>query len=65
VKGKAKEHAHIFFDINGIVHKEFVWKAKQSIHHTTVTFYDDCVKMCEDYAPDFGDKNWLFHHDNT
>jgi hypothetical protein len=28
-------------------------------------FYDDCVKMCEDFAPNFGDRNWLLRHDNT
>jgi hypothetical protein len=25
------------------------WQAKQSIPHATVTFYSDCVKMCEDF----------------
>jgi hypothetical protein len=44
------------FDIKEIVHKELVLQAKQSIPHTTVTFYGDCVKMCEDFAPNFGDK---------
>jgi hypothetical protein len=31
-------------------------QAKQSIPHTTVTFYGDCVKMCDDFEPNFGDK---------
>jgi hypothetical protein len=31
-------------------------QAKQLIPHTTVTFYGDYVKMCEDVAPNFGDK---------
>jgi hypothetical protein len=31
-------------------------KAKQTIPHATVTFYGDCVKMCEDFVPNFGDK---------
>jgi hypothetical protein len=31
-------------------------QAEQSIPHATVTFYGDCVKMCEDFAPNFGDK---------
>jgi hypothetical protein len=39
----------IFFGIKGIVHKEFV------VPHTTSTFYIDWVKMCEDFAPKFGD----------
>jgi hypothetical protein len=33
------------------------WKAKQSIPHTTVTFYGDCMKMGEDFAQSFGDKD--------
>jgi hypothetical protein len=31
-------------------------QAKQSIPHPTVTFYGDCVKMCEHFAPNFADK---------
>jgi hypothetical protein len=23
------------------------------------------MKMCEDFAPNFGDKNWMLHHDNA
>jgi hypothetical protein len=45
----------IFFDIKGIVHKEFVL-ADQSILDTTVTFYSDCMKMCEDFDLNFGNK---------
>jgi hypothetical protein len=50
-----EEHDHHFlwhqgdrFTIN------LPWKAKQSISHTTVTFYGDSVKMCEKFAPNFG-----------
>jgi hypothetical protein len=32
------------------------WEAKKSLPHTTVTFCDDCVNMCEDFAPNFGYK---------
>jgi hypothetical protein len=32
------------------------WQAKQSILHTTVTFYGYCVKMCEDFSSNFGYK---------
>jgi hypothetical protein len=42
-------------DIKVIVHKEFVL-AGQTVPHTTVTFYGDCEKMCEDFVPNFGDK---------
>jgi hypothetical protein len=40
---------------------------KQSIPHSAVTLYSDCVKMCEDFASNFGDKriNWLLLHDNA
>jgi hypothetical protein len=36
--------------------KNSSWQAKQSIPHTTVTFYGYCVKMCEDFAPNLGDR---------
>jgi hypothetical protein len=32
------------------------WQLKHSIPHNIVTFYGDCVKMWEDFAPNFGDK---------
>jgi hypothetical protein len=32
------------------------WQAKQLIPHTTVTFYGECVKMCEDLAQNLGNK---------
>jgi hypothetical protein len=56
VKSKVKVMLVTFFDIEGIVHKNLSWKAKQSIPHTTVTFYGECVKMREDFASNFGDK---------
>jgi hypothetical protein len=45
----------IFFDIKGTVHKEFVLADQTVNPHTTVT-YSDCLKMSEDFAPNFGDK---------
>jgi hypothetical protein len=56
VKSKVKIMLVIFFDIEGIVHKKFVLVDKQSIPHITVTFYGDCVKICKNFAPNFGDK---------
>jgi hypothetical protein len=56
VKSKLKSMLIIFFDIKGIVQKNSSWQAKQSIPHTTVMFYGDCVKMCKDFAQNFGDK---------
>jgi hypothetical protein len=44
----------IFFDIKGIVHKQFILAAKQSILHTTLTHYGDRMKMSEDFTLKFG-----------
>jgi hypothetical protein len=44
------------FISRGLFTKILSWQAKQSIPHTTVMFYGDCVKTCEDCAPNFGDK---------
>jgi hypothetical protein len=40
----------------GLFTKNSSWQAKQSIPNITARFYGDCVKMCEDFAPKFGDK---------
>jgi hypothetical protein len=53
--GKEQEHVHIFFAIKATVHKEFIL-AVQSVTHTTVTFCSNCVEVCENFAPNFGDK---------
>jgi hypothetical protein len=45
VKSKVKSMFIIFFDIRGLFTKNLSWQAKQSILHTTVTFYGDCAKM--------------------
>jgi hypothetical protein len=55
VKTKFKSMLIISFDIIDIT-KNLSSQAKQSILNTTVTFYGDCVKMCEDFAPNIGDK---------
>jgi hypothetical protein len=46
----------MFFDIGGIVHKEFILAGQtvNSAYRTTVTFYGDCLKTCENFAPNFG-----------
>jgi hypothetical protein len=44
VKSKVKSMLIIFFDIKGIVHKEFVLTG------------GGCVKMCKDFIPNFGGK---------
>jgi hypothetical protein len=56
VKTKVKSMYIIFFDIKGFFFtKNSTWQTKQSIPHTTVTLYGDCVK-CKDFAPNVGDK---------
>jgi hypothetical protein len=68
VKSKIKTMFFIFFDIKEIVHQEFVL-AGQTVPHTVVTFYGNCMNMCEDFAQNFGNKQtrtcWLLHHDNA
>jgi hypothetical protein len=41
----------IFFDVRGIVHKEFVMAGQivNSAYYCDV--YNDCMKMCKDFAP--------------
>jgi hypothetical protein len=46
----------IFFDIKRIVHKEIV-PAGQTVNSAYYCdFYGVCVKVCEDFAPNFGNK---------
>jgi hypothetical protein len=54
VKSKVKSMLIIFFDVEGLFTMNSSWQAKQSSPHTTLTFYGDCVKMCEDFALNFG-----------
>jgi hypothetical protein len=50
-KGETGEDSKLnnFFDIKGLLKNNSSWQAKQSMAHSTVTFYG----------------NWLFHHDNA
>jgi hypothetical protein len=57
-KGKVRSMLISFLSIKEIVHKEFVLESQTSVPHTTVTFYGDCLKMCEDFAPNFGDMHY-------
>jgi hypothetical protein len=57
MKSKVKSILIIFFDIKGIVLKEnSFWQSSQLITHITVTFYGDCVRMCEDFRQNFDDE---------
>jgi hypothetical protein len=46
----------IFFHIKGTVYEEFILAGQAVNSHTTAKFYGDCMKMCEDFAPNFDDK---------
>jgi hypothetical protein len=56
VQVKRKVKSFTFFTLRGLVTKNSAWQAKQSVPHTSVTFYCDCMKMHEYFAPNFGDK---------
>jgi hypothetical protein len=46
--------------------KNSSWQASQSLPHSTMMFYGDCMKMCEEFASIFGSKrNWLSCHNNA
>jgi hypothetical protein len=57
-KWEAKPRACLLFSLTsrGLLTKNSSPQAKQSIQRTTVTFYGGCVKMCKDFAPNFGYK---------
>jgi hypothetical protein len=46
----------IFFDIKGIVHKEFVLAGERSYSTYYCDFYGDCMKMCEEFTLNIGDE---------
>jgi hypothetical protein len=53
VKSKVRNILIISFDVKG------------NVPRTTVTFYDDCVKMRRLRSELWRQKNWLSHQDNT
>jgi hypothetical protein len=54
-KANSRACSSFYLTSEGLFTKNSSWQAKQSISHTTVTFYGDCAKMCEDFAPNFGE----------
>jgi hypothetical protein len=52
---QSQEHSQILTS-NGSFTRNSSWQAKQSILHITVSFYGDCVNVCEVYSQNFGDK---------
>jgi hypothetical protein len=65
MNSKIKSMLINFCDMKGIVQKEFILSGKTVNSATTVKLYEYCVQVCEDFAPNFGDKYWLLHHDNA
>ena len=55
VKSNLKSMIITFFDSKGIVQKEFVPTGQTGIPGSTAKFCGDCVKKCEDIAPNFGE----------
>jgi len=55
VKSNLKSMIITFFDIKGIVHKEFVPTGQTVNSGSTVKFCGDCRKKCEDIIPNFGE----------
>jgi hypothetical protein len=65
-KSKVKRLLIVFFDIKGIVHKEFVLAAQT----VSSAYYCDILgRLCENVLRLFPElwrqKNWLLHHDNA
>jgi hypothetical protein len=56
VKSKVKSMLIIFFHIKSIIHKEFVLADQTANSAYYCDVYGDCFRMCEDFAPNFGDK---------
>jgi hypothetical protein len=56
-KGETHEKQSSFsLTSRGLYTNNSAWQAKQSTLHITETFYGDCMKICEDFAPNFGNK---------
>jgi hypothetical protein len=53
---QSQENNHHFLTSMGLFTKNSSWQTKQSIPHTAVTFYGDCIKMCKDFAQNLGKK---------
>jgi hypothetical protein len=56
VKSKARACSSVSLTLRGLFTKNSSWQAKQSVLHTIVTFYGDCMKMYKGFAPNFGDQ---------
>jgi hypothetical protein len=55
-RAKSRASSSFYFTSRGLFVNNSPWQIKQSIPHTAITSYCDCVKMCEDFAPNFGER---------
>jgi hypothetical protein len=55
-KEESRASSTFSFTSRGLFIKHSSYQVKQSIPHTTVTFYGDCWKMGKDFALKFGDE---------
>jgi hypothetical protein len=62
-EGQSQEHAHHFLWHKGDCPQRIRPGRTQSILHTTVTFYGDCVNIHPELWRQ--KKNWLLHHGNA
>jgi hypothetical protein len=56
MKSDVKIMLIVFFDMKGTVHKDFALADYKSILYTAEALYGDCMRMCEDFALNFGNK---------
>jgi hypothetical protein len=60
-----KEHAHCFFDVKGIVHREFVRRNTTVISDFYCEFLTRLRENLRRKRPElWRNHNWLLHHDN-
>jgi hypothetical protein len=55
-RAMSRVHSSFSLTSRGLFTKNLSWQDKQSIPHTAVTFFSDCMKMCKEFAPNFGNK---------
>jgi hypothetical protein len=53
---QSQQHVHRFLTSRRLFTKNSSWQYKQSVLHTTVTFYGDYMNMCKDFISNNHDK---------
>ena len=62
-KSKVKVMLIAFFDVRGIVHKEFLPQGQTINQRHSAVF--DAVSVCEKRQELWDEKSWVLHHDNA